>query len=90
VVVTLHDSATDVGLAGAARWAPYAIAGLVAGALVDRWRRRPTLLATDVARGILLGAVPAFALAGNPNEMGGRQAVTPDRLQGARTASCAR
>ncbi|TDE13498.1 MFS transporter [Jiangella asiatica] len=58
IVVTLHGTATDVGLMNAARWAPYLVLGLVVGALVDRWRRRPVLVATDVARGLLLCLIP--------------------------------
>lgn len=64
VVVTLKGTATDVGLVSAARWLPYLLLGLVVGALVDRYRRMPVLVATDVARAILLGAIPALWLTG--------------------------
>lgn len=64
VVVTLKGTATDVGLVSAARWLPYLLLGLVVGALVDRYRRMPVLVATDVARAVLLGAIPALWLAG--------------------------
>jgi MFS family permease len=36
--------------------------GLVAGVLVDRARRRPLLVVTDLGRGILLLAVPMLAM----------------------------
>ncbi|UKA62325.1 MFS transporter [Arthrobacter sp. FW306-04-A] len=58
VVESLHGTATDVGLLNAARWLPYLFFGLVAGALVDRRRRKPILVGTDLARGILLLAIP--------------------------------
>ncbi len=58
VVLTLHGSAGDVGLLNASRWMPYLLLGLVVGALVDRRRRRPILVATDLGRAVLLGAIP--------------------------------
>jgi MFS family permease len=62
-VVTLHASVTELGLLGAARWLPYPLFGLVAGVLVDRWRRRPVLVGGDLARAALLGAIPVLATA---------------------------
>lgn len=64
VVLTLKGTATDVGLINAARWLPYLLFGLVVGAMVDRWPRRPILIATDLARALFLGAIPALWLAG--------------------------
>jgi MFS family permease len=64
VVVTLKGTATDVGLVSAARWLPYLLLGLVVGALVDRYRRMPVLVATDLIRAVLLAAIPALWLAG--------------------------
>ena len=58
VVLTLNGSAADVGLVSAARWLPYLLLGLIVGALIDRWRRRPVLVATDLARSVLLGSIP--------------------------------
>ena len=58
VVLTLHGSAGDVGLLNASRWLPYLLLGLAVGALVDRRRRRPILVATDLGRAVLLGAIP--------------------------------
>lgn len=62
VVVTLHQGAAGVGLVSAARWLPYLLFGLVAGVLADRSRRRPLLVGTDLARGVLLAAVPVLAV----------------------------
>lgn len=62
VVVTLHEGAAGVGLVSSARWLPYLLFGLLAGVLVDRSRRRPLLIATDLGRGLVLTAVPVLAL----------------------------
>jgi len=40
------------------------LVGLVAGAWVDRLRRRPVMIAADVGQAVLLGSVPAAALMG--------------------------
>lgn len=60
VVLTLQGTATDVGVINASRWLPYLVFGLVVGAMVDRWRRKPILVTTDLARTLLLGAIPAL------------------------------
>lgn len=62
VVVTLDGSTTEVGLVNAARWVPYLVLGLLAGVLVDRLRRRPVLVATDLGRAAFLGAIPLLAV----------------------------
>lgn len=62
IVVTLHRGAGAVGLVNAARWLPYLLFGLVAGVLVDRARRRPVLVSTDIGRGLLLTAIPVLAV----------------------------
>jgi MFS family permease len=62
IVKTLHGDSTDVGLVNSARWLPYLLFGLIAGVLIDRSRRLPVLVATDVMMGLLLVAVPALAL----------------------------
>ena len=60
VVLTLGGTATDVGLLNASRWMPYLLLGLVVGAVVERRRRKPILISTDLGRGILLGLIPLF------------------------------
>jgi MFS family permease len=60
VVLTLGGRAFDVGLLNASRWLPYLLLGLVVGALVERRRRKPILVSTDLGRGILLGLIPLF------------------------------
>ena len=58
VVLDLHGSAADVGWLSSARWLPYLVVGIVVGALVDRRRRRPVMIATDLAQAVLLAAIP--------------------------------
>lgn len=61
VVLTLHGGAAEVGLVSAARWLPYLLFGVVAGVFVERTRRRPVLVTTDLARCVLLVAIPSLA-----------------------------
>lgn len=58
VIQGLHASEVEVGVVRAAQFAPYSLIGLIAGALVDRWRRRPTLVITNLAQGLLLLLIP--------------------------------
>jgi MFS family permease len=60
VVLTLDGSATDVGWLNSARWLPYLVVGLVVGAVVDRRRRLPIMVTSDVAQAILLMTIPLF------------------------------
>lgn len=63
IVVTLAGGATEVGWLNTARWLPYLVLGLFVGALVDRVRRRPVMVLSDLARAALLGLIPvAWAL----------------------------
>lgn len=64
VVTVLGGTATDVGLLNATRWLPYLLLGLIVGALVDRVRRKPLLVATDLARGVVLAVLPLSWLLG--------------------------
>src|SRR5688500_6670505 len=58
VVLTLGGTATQVGWLNATRWLPYLLIGLVVSALVDRRRRRPIMMATDLTRALLLTLIP--------------------------------
>jgi MFS family permease len=58
VVVTLGGGPVQVGWLNTARWVPYLVLGLVVGALVDRVRRRPVMVTTDLARAALLALIP--------------------------------
>lgn len=59
VLRTLHGGPQDVGWLNSARWLPYLVLGLFAGVIVDRCRRRPMMVGTDLACGLLLAAIPA-------------------------------
>jgi MFS family permease len=41
------------------------LVGLVAGAWVDRLRRRPVMIAADLGRAVILGSIPIVAVAGS-------------------------
>ena len=57
VLATTH-SAAQAGLITSARMIPYLVFGLPAGALMDRWNRKTTMIVCDVARCVALGSVP--------------------------------
>ena len=63
-VVTLHATPFEVGMLGAASTIAFAVLGLPAGAWVDRVRRRPVLVASDIVRALLLATIPLAALLG--------------------------
>ncbi|MFE7191140.1 MFS transporter [Kitasatospora sp. NPDC057541] len=58
-VLTLHSSAGEVGLLATLSTLAFLLIGLPAGAWVDRIRKRPVMIAADLARVALLGSVPA-------------------------------
>ncbi len=62
IVLELEGSASDVGFVNAARWFPYLVLGLLAGVWVDRHRRKPILVATDVGRGLILVTIAVLGL----------------------------
>jgi len=64
VIDVLEASEAQVGIVRAVQFLPYPLIGLIAGAYVDRWRRRPTLIVFNLAQAILLLAVPVLFLAG--------------------------
>lgn len=63
-VLVLRASPWQMGLLSAAGLAPVLLFGLLAGAWVDRLRRRPILIAADLGRAVLIGSVPVAALFG--------------------------
>jgi DHA3 family macrolide efflux protein-like MFS transporter len=58
VLVLQRGSALDVGLVFAATAVPNVLLGPLAGALVDRWDRRVTMIACDLVRAGLVVLVP--------------------------------
>lgn len=62
LINTLHADQTALGVVRAAQWLPYLLFGLLAGALVDRVRRKPVLVVADLVSAALLGLVGVLAL----------------------------
>src|SRR5688572_17346806 len=62
-VLTLGAGARELGLLNAARFAPFLAVTLLAGVWVDRRRRRPILVSTNLGRAVLVSLVPPAALA---------------------------
>ena len=65
LILALTGSYAAAGLAGALRAAPYVLLSLPAGALVDRWDRRRTMLLCDAGRAVALGSIPVVWWAGH-------------------------
>ena len=63
-VLSLGATPFQLGVVSASSTIGFALIGLPAGAWVDRFRRRPLLVASDLARAVLLGSVPVAALFG--------------------------
>jgi len=65
LILALTHSPAQAGFAAALRTVPYLIFSLLAGAFVDRWNRKRTMILCDVARALALGSIPltfAFGL----------------------------
>ena len=62
-ILVLDATPFQISVLAAASVAPALVAGLSAGAWVDRWRRRPVLIRADLGRALLLASIPvAYAL----------------------------
>src|SRR5947208_3177775 len=57
----LHASPMQMGILIALETLPFALFSLHAGVLLDRVRKLPVVIATDVGRALALAAIPAFA-----------------------------
>ncbi|MYX46687.1 MFS transporter, partial [Streptomyces sp. SID89] len=62
LILALTGSPADAGLTGFIALLPQLLFQLPAGALVDRWNRRRTMIACDVLRGAAVGSVAAALL----------------------------
>lgn len=62
--LTLDATPWQMGLLSAAGGAPILLVGLFAGVWVDRVRRRPVMIATDLGRAALLLLIPLAAVTG--------------------------
>jgi MFS family permease len=63
-ISSLNASATAVGVLSALTMAPGVVVALFAGGMIDRTRKRPLLIAMDVARAALLMTLPLAAAFG--------------------------
>ncbi len=63
LILAVTGSPAQAGLLGAMRGLAYVLFGLPAGALVDRWDRKRTMILADTGRALALGSIPlALAL----------------------------
>ena len=60
--LTLHASPVEMGLLSTMATLPNIVIGLFAGTLADRIRRRPLMIAADVARAVLLMSIPVASV----------------------------
>jgi MFS family permease len=60
--VTLHASALEMGFLGALRFAPAILIGLPAGVWLDRTKRRPVLVVSQLVSAVALATIPAAAI----------------------------
>ena len=65
VIEVLDATEAQVGFVRAAQFLPYLLVGLVAGALVDRWRRQTTLIAGNLAQAALVLVIPLLFVLGS-------------------------
>jgi predicted MFS family arabinose efflux permease len=61
-LIVLHASAGQMGILTSISTAAVLLFGLMAGVIVDRLRKRPVMIATDLGRAALLGLIPLAAL----------------------------
>jgi predicted MFS family arabinose efflux permease len=62
--ILLDATPSEMGLIGTLNVLPLVLLGLPAGLAVDRMRRRPIMIATDIGRALLMLSVPLAAFAG--------------------------
>jgi len=63
-ILLLDASPSAIGILRVAELLPGFLFGLVAGAWVDRLRRKPIMIATDIGRALLIATVPLAAFQG--------------------------
>ena len=61
-VTTLRAAPIEIGVLNAVQFLPILLLSLVVGVWVDRLRRRPVLIASDLARAFILFSIPAAAI----------------------------
>ncbi|WP_435748584.1 MFS transporter [Microbacterium sp. PMB16] len=60
IVKTLNATPLEIGLLNAANVVPYLLFGLIVGALMDRWRRKPAMVLASIGRALVLGMIPVL------------------------------
>jgi MFS family permease len=60
-IIVLHATPAEVGLLNTVATAPYIVISLIAGVAADRMPRRTVMIACDLARVALVGAIPLLA-----------------------------
>jgi MFS family permease len=63
LILDLTHSAQAVGVLGFCFYGPYALLGLIGGAVADRWDRRTTLLFSQIAMALCAAALAAIVFA---------------------------
>jgi MFS family permease len=63
-LITLDASATQISFLRAMQFAPFLLATMPFGVLVDRSRRRPLMIGADIGRFLLTAAIPLLIWAG--------------------------
>src|SRR6202140_4649364 len=61
-VTTLRAAPFEIGVLNAVQFLPILLLSLVVGVWVDRLRRRPVLIASDLARALILFSIPLAAI----------------------------
>lgn len=57
-ILTLHGSTKQVGLLRFFEFLPFILLSLFVGVWLDRWRRKPIMMASNAIRAVLIGLVP--------------------------------
>ena len=65
LILELTGSAAQAGFAGALRAVPYLLFSLPAGALIDRWDRKRTMIICDAGRAMSLASIPVAYVLGD-------------------------
>ncbi|HEX7349725.1 MFS transporter [Brachybacterium sp.] len=65
IITELEATESQVGLVRAVQFLPYPLIGLLVGALVDRWRKKPTLIWSTLGSGLALALIPLLGWAGH-------------------------
>jgi MFS family permease len=64
LTLSITGSTVAAGVVGFARLAPYAVTGLYAGVIADRYDRRVLMLLTDVVRMVAIGTLAVLVIVG--------------------------